>query len=55
MYNPCFECLIRYGRKYSKDCIDICVFAHQVHEIKIQVKEISELIDKRIEPTGLKG
>lgn len=43
MYNPCFECLNRYGRKYSEECVNICVFAHEVHEIKLQVDELYKL------------
>lgn len=47
MYNPCFECLNRYGRKYSEECVNICVFAQAVHEINIEVQKIGELVENQ--------
>lgn len=39
MYNPCFECMNKYGKQYSKECDNICDFA-------IAIKLINELQDK---------
>lgn len=34
MYNPCLECLNRYGREYTKKCDDMCEYAHAVSKLK---------------------
>lgn len=39
-YNPCFECLIRSGKQYSKDCDDICEYAYA---IKLRDSNIEDL------------
>lgn len=30
MYNPCFECLNRYGKQYTEECDDTCDYASAV-------------------------
>lgn len=39
MYNPCFECLNRYGKQYSEECDNTCEYA-------VAVKYIGELQDE---------
>ena len=34
MYNPCFECLNRYGYSYTEECDDTCNYAYDVRMLK---------------------
>jgi len=34
MYNPCFECLNRYGKQYTEECDDMCEYAHALSKLK---------------------
>jgi hypothetical protein len=33
MYNPCLECLNRYGRSYAEDCDNKCLYAQAVSKL----------------------
>lgn len=30
MYNPCFECMNRYGKQYTEECNNTCDYAYAV-------------------------
>ena len=34
MYNPCFECLNRYGKEYAEECENTCDYAKVAKENK---------------------
>lgn len=34
MYNPCFDCLNRYGRSYTEECDNTCEYAHVLSKLK---------------------
>ena len=34
MYNPCFECLNRYGKQYTEECDNTCEYAYQLSKLK---------------------
>lgn len=34
MYNPCFECLNRYGKQYTEECDSTCEYAYQLSKLK---------------------
>jgi hypothetical protein len=34
MYNPCFECLNRYGKQYTEECDNTCEYAHALSKLK---------------------
>lgn len=34
MYNPCFECLNKYGHSYTEECDNTCDYAHVVSKLK---------------------
>ena len=34
MYNPCFECLNRYGHSYTSDCDNTCQYANALSKLK---------------------
>lgn len=46
MYSPCFECLNRYGKQYSKECDGTCDYAVAVKAINSLQTEIKSLQDK---------
>jgi predicted RNase H-like nuclease (RuvC/YqgF family) len=39
-YSPCFECLNRFGKQYSKDCDNTCEYAYS---IKLRDSNIEDL------------
>ena len=45
MYNPCFECKNRYGREFSEDCNNFCLYAMTVKSLKDALEEDNKLID----------
>ena len=47
MYTPCWECLNRYGRQYSKECDDTCEYANEVKLKDIRIEELSEKLRQR--------
>ena len=34
MYNPCFECMNRYGRQYTEECDNKCDYANVMFQLK---------------------
>ena len=34
MYNPCFECMNRYGREYSEECDHKCDYANLASQLR---------------------
>ena len=34
MYNPCVECMNRYGRQYTKECDSKCEYANAISKLK---------------------
>ena len=34
MYNPCFECMNRYGHSYTEKCDNTCEYAHALSKLK---------------------
>ena len=34
MYNPCFECMNRYGRQYTEECDSKCEYANVMFQLK---------------------
>ena len=34
MYNPCFECMNRYGHSYTEECDNTCEYAKEIGEHK---------------------
>lgn len=38
MYNPCFECLNRYGHSYTEECDGTCNYAYDVRMLKAYEK-----------------
>ena len=34
MYNPCFECMNRYGRQYTEECDSKCEYANAISKLK---------------------
>ena len=55
MYNPCFECMSKYGRQYTEDCDSKCDYAKVVKEKK-QLEEhlrlLTEEMDRPIKTLG---
>ena len=48
MYNPCFECMNRYGKQYSEECDNTCEYAVAVKyigELQNEIKVIQDKID----------
>ena len=46
MYSPCFECLNRYGKQYSKECDNTCDYAASIKTRNRLLDEISDLQNK---------
>ena len=46
LYNPCFECNLRYGHGYTEDCDNKCQYAKVVKEklAKIDLEEMQSLL-----------
>jgi hypothetical protein len=44
-YNPCFECLNRYGREYSEDCDNRCEYAYTIHLRNATIEDLHTTID----------
>lgn len=34
MYDPCFECMNRYGRSYTEECDNTCAYANALSKLK---------------------
>lgn len=48
MYNPCFECLNRYGKQYTEECNNTCEYAVAVKligELQDEIKFLQDKID----------
>ena len=43
-YNPCFECLDRYGREYSKECDTRCEYAYAVKLRDVNIEDLNMTI-----------
>ena len=43
-YSPCFECLNRYGRQYSKECDEFCDYAHSIKLRDIVIKDLEKIV-----------
>ena len=43
MYSPCFECLNKYNKEYSKACDTTCDYAAAIKTIDKLLDEISDL------------
>lgn len=35
MYNPCFECMNRYGKEYTEECDNTCEYANALSKLKL--------------------
>lgn len=46
MYNPCFECLNRYGRKYTEKCMYDCEYARTVKDKDDRIKELERQLEE---------
>jgi hypothetical protein len=46
MYNPCLECLNRYGHDYTEDCDNKCQYANVMSKLKpySSIDEIVEIL-----------
>lgn len=46
MYNPCLECLNRYGYDYTEDCDNKCQYANVMSKLKPygSIDEIVEIL-----------
>ena len=46
MYNPCFECLNRYGHSYITECDNTCEYANIISKLKPygSIDEIVEIL-----------
>ena len=46
MYNPCFDCLNRYGHSYIEECDNTCEYAHTLSLLKPygSIEEILEIL-----------
>lgn len=56
MYSPCFECMNRYGRQYTKECDSKCDYANVMSKLKPYgtIDEIVEVMQgKRVPITML--
>lgn len=40
IYNPCFNCLNRYGHSYTEECDTTCEYARYVKENKIKTAKL---------------
>lgn len=47
-YSPCIDCMNRYGRTYSKECVNICDYAHYI-SIRDTLLEDKDKIIQKIE------
>ena len=51
MYNPCFECMNRYGHSYTEECDSTCNYAYDVRRLKdyeeaqLSPEEFKESVD----------
>lgn len=48
MYSPCFECLNRYGKQYTKECDSTCEYAVAVKfigELQAEIKTLQDKVD----------
>ena len=34
MYNPCAECLNKYGHSYTEECDNKCIYAYTISKLK---------------------
>lgn len=48
LYQPCFECLNRYGHSYTKECDTTCAYASEVAALKQQLNTESNALWKVI-------
>ncbi len=46
MYNPCFNCLNRYGHSYTEECDTTCEYARDLAKLKPygSIDEIVEIL-----------
>lgn len=46
MYNPCFECLNRYGHSYTEECDTTCEYARDFAKLRPygSIDEIVEIL-----------
>jgi hypothetical protein len=53
MYNPCFECLNRYGHTYTEECNNTCEYANIVSKLKALggIDEIAKVMNGDSFPT----
>ena len=45
-FNPCFECLNRFGRQYSKNCDNTCEYAYAVKLRDSNIEDLNTTIKK---------
>lgn len=51
MYNPCLECINRYGHSYTEECDNTCNYAYDIRRLKSYEKtgltpeELEESVD----------
>ena len=55
LHNPCFECMNRYGKQYTKECDNECDYAKSVKEKKKIEKQLSDLMEEMDRPIKTLG
>lgn len=50
MYNPCFECMNRYGKQYTEECDNTCNYAQAVKERNNAISALYKTISNNGEP-----
>ena len=55
MYNPCFECMTRYGRQYTQDCDTKCYYANVMSKLKAYggIDEVLKCMDGKAIPLAM--
>ena len=45
-YNPCFECLNRYGHDHCKECDGYCLYAKDVRSYKQKIERVLDKMEQ---------
>lgn len=48
LYQPCLECLNKYGHSYTKECDTTCAYAKEVSDLKQQLEVRTDALWKVI-------
>lgn len=52
MYEPCWECKLRYGFGYRKECDDKCKYANEVKSLKDQIAALNDKLETAYRVVG---